>query len=98
MTNQAPAKAVPAQLTPAERAARKADAQAKKFLRDRARMLAHVKTCVQQAETAIAAGDVAKHDQWLDSTTAAITSYRQFVALTLNVQAASAPFTLTNAD
>lgn len=79
----------PAQRTPAnldqirERAAKRAEAQAKKFGRDRARMLAHVQTCAKQAEIAIAAGDLATHDKWLDATEHAITSYRSFVALSV---------------
>lgn len=96
MTTTNPARTVPAQLTPAERAARKAEANVKKFNRDRARMLEHVKTCVQQAGAAIAEGNIETHDKWLDATLAAITSYRQFVALALNpngVAAAPAPVT-----
>lgn len=70
-------------LTPAERAARKVEAQAKKFTRDRSRMLAHVQACIQQAGTALAAGQISTHDQWLDATETAIASYRQFVALSI---------------
>lgn len=89
---------VPAQLTPAERATRKAEANVKKFNRDRARMLEHVKTCVQQAGAAIAEGNIATHDKWLDATLAAITSYRQFVALALNPNGVAAAPTAVTAD
>lgn len=83
---------IPAQITPEERAARKQEAQVKKFSRDRARMLAHVQTCVKQAEAAIVSGDVATHDKWLSTTIASIEAYQQFVALSLaQPQAQPAP-------
>lgn len=83
MSSNTPARPVPAQLTPEQRAAKRAETQAKKFGRDRARMLAHVQTCAKQAEIAIASGDLATHDKWLDATVTAIDSYRQFVALSV---------------
>jgi len=83
MSTATTTKKVPAQLTPEQRAERKREIQAARFNRDRARMLAHVQSCVQQAAAAISAGDVTLHDQWLDATGAALVSYRQFVALSL---------------
>lgn len=73
--------AIPAQPTHADRFAAKQAAQAKRFGRDRARMLAHVQACIKTAGEAIAAGDVETHDSWLDAANTAMESYRQFVKL-----------------
>jgi len=74
---------VPAQVSPEERAARKEAAKQARFNRDRARMLAHVQACIKSAGEAITADNVSAHDKWLDAANSALTSYRQFVALTV---------------
>lgn len=67
-----------------DRAARKAEIARTRLNRDRAKMLDNVKTCITQASLSIAAGDVAKHDKWLSATTAALNSYAEFAALTVD--------------
>lgn len=83
MSGKDNAPAVPAQPTHADRFAAKQAAQAKRFGRDRARMLVHVQACIKTAGEAITAGDTLTHDQWLDAAEKAMESYRQFVALSV---------------
>lgn len=89
MTAEKTTPKVPAQVSPEERAARKEAAKQARFNRDRARMLAHVQACIKSAGEAITADNVSGHDKWLDAANSALTSYRQFVALTVTVDASS---------
>lgn len=72
-----------APLTDTEKAAKKAAASRAKLARDRKNSLAPVQSAVSRAAATLAAGDIAKHLEWLDAAERSLDGYRSFLHLSL---------------
>lgn len=70
------------QVSPSERAAKKAAAYAIKLRRDRVRMLDGVQTLLRHAAAAIATDQVGTHNEYLNAAENQLEAYKTFVEMT----------------